>query len=204
MSSFVVVGFGFGRPSVFVRRGRYLAGVVRMLIPSSTVPLPPPPLLHQPRYLSAPPTPQNTVASSLVFGAFLLFGRVGRLPRLVAWSFGGSVVVWFCVCCALVLLCCCGSCGAVLQCACAVVLLCCSGGLCCVWCVCRVWSLRGVLVCRACGVLVSCLCVVLVCGTFYTMPVWCLCVLPACGAERGWCIARLKTDTAPMLSLHRT
>jgi len=52
-----------------------------------------PPLLHQPRYLSAPPTPQNAAASSLVFGVFLLFGRVGRLPRLVAWSFGGCVVL---------------------------------------------------------------------------------------------------------------
>ena len=89
---FVVVGFGYGRPSVFVRRGRYLTGGVRMLIPSSTVSLPPP-FLHQPRYLSAPPTPQNAAASSLVFGVFLLFGRVGRLPRLVAWSFGGCVVL---------------------------------------------------------------------------------------------------------------
>ena len=103
---------------------------------------------------------------------------------------GAAVLLWELRCCAAVRLCCC--------------LLCCSGGLCCVWCVCRVWFLRRVLVCRACGVLVSCLCVVLVCGTFYTMPVWCLCVLPACGAKHGWCLTRLKTDTAPILPLHRT
>ena len=60
-----------------------------------------PPLLHQPRYLSAPPIPQNAAASSLVFGVFLLFGRVGFA------SLGCLIVRWLCgfVCCAMVLLC---------------------------------------------------------------------------------------------------
>ena len=52
---FVVVGFGYGRPSVFVRRGRYLAGVVRMLIPSSTVSLPPPSSTSHGTYQRHPP-----------------------------------------------------------------------------------------------------------------------------------------------------
>ena len=201
---FAVVGFGFGRPSVFVRRGRYLAGVVRMLIPSFTVPLPPPPPSSTSRGTYQRHPPRKTRPPHLLFlvrsccwscwpfASFscLVVRWFGGCVVLCVLRSGAAVLLWELRCCAAVRLCCC--------------LLCCSGGLCCVWCVCRVWFLRGVLVCRACGVLVSCLCVVLVCGTFYTMPVWCLCVLPACGAEHGWCLTRLKTDTAPMLPLHRT
>ena len=62
---FAVVGFGFGRPSVFVRRGRYLAGVVRMLIPSSTVSLPPPSSTSHGTYQRHPP--RKTLPPRLLF-----------------------------------------------------------------------------------------------------------------------------------------
>ena len=165
---FVVVGFGYGRPSVFVRRGRYLAGVVRMLIPSSTVSLPPPP-------------PPATVLISATHPA-----KRCRLVSccwcvLVVWScwsfasFSCLVVRWLCGFVCVALWCCFAVVGvAVLCCSAPELLWCCVAPVVCVgvWCVCRVWSLCGVLVCRACGVLVSCLCVVLVCGTFL---IRCLC-----------------------------
>ena len=171
---------------------------------------PPPPFLYPPLSSTSRGTyqrhpPRKTLPPHLLFlvrsccwscwpfASFscLVVRWFGGCVVLCVLRSGAAVLLWELRCCAAVRLCCC-----------FVVLL--------------RWSVLRV-VCVSCVVLVwgacvSCLwraSVVLVCGAcvwyfFNTVPVWCLCVLPSCGADHGWSLARLKTDTEPMLSLHRT